>query len=157
MAFCGNCGTKTEDGLATCPSCGAMLGVSANAAQDGQAQGPMPGQTEARDAQENKTMAILAYILFFIPLLSGAHKNSPFVLYHTNQGTVLVLVYFVWYVITRVLGAILGIIPVIGWIIILAFNLSYLIFFALCIMGILNAINGVMKPLPVIGGYTLIK
>ena len=31
-------------------------------------------------------MAIIAYILFFVPLLTGDRKKSPFVKFHTNQG-----------------------------------------------------------------------
>jgi len=45
--------------------------------------------TTTRDVEQNKGMAIIAYILFFIPILTGDHKKSRFVMYHTNQGLVL--------------------------------------------------------------------
>ncbi len=74
MAFCGNCGTQA-DGVKFCPSCGQPMGAAAQQAQPAQQPTPvykppiMPGapqQADIRDAQDNKTMAILAYILFFI-------------------------------------------------------------------------------------------
>lgn len=46
-----------------------------------------PGKTELQDAQENKGMAVLAYLIFLIPLLAA--KESKFARYHTNQGLVL--------------------------------------------------------------------
>lgn len=74
MAFCGKCGKQVQDGATLCPACEKL------------------GQTNlANDVEINKPMAILAYILFFIPLLTGDYKKSPFVKFHTNQGTVLII------------------------------------------------------------------
>jgi uncharacterized membrane protein len=122
-----------------------------------------PQQTDIRDAQENKGMAIVAYILFFIPLLAGAHKTSPFVKYHANQGTVLFIASLVWgvayWIITAILTALLfstgawGVWSVITTIL----GLLWLIPTILCVVGIINAVGGKMKPLPVIGGINIIK
>ncbi|GAF91940.1 unnamed protein product, partial [marine sediment metagenome] len=46
---------------------------------------------EATKKEKNTGMAIVAYILFFIPLLTDA-KNDPFVKYHVKQGLSLFLV-----------------------------------------------------------------
>lgn len=98
--------------------------------------------------QNDKVMAIVAYIIFFVPLLVG--KRSPFVTYHTNQGTVL----FIFAVVGGiVLSILLGFIPFLG-IISMLFDLLVLV---LMIIGIMNASKGVMKPLPIIGGFTIIK
>lgn len=101
--------------------------------------------TESTDAQENKVMGILAYILFLIPLLAA--KDSKFAMYHANQGLLLFLL---------AIGSnvVLGIIPIIGWLLLPIANLVVLLF---AIMGIINAANGEMKPLPVIGKYQLLK
>ena len=40
---------------------------------------------------KNTTMAIIAYIIFFVPLLTGDAKKDSFVKYHVKQGLVLFL------------------------------------------------------------------
>ena len=93
----------------------------------------------------DKGMAIIAYIIFFIPLLVG--HRSPFVTYHTNQGTILFIV--------AILGQIiLAIIPIIGGILTLLYSLAIIV---LVIMGIMNAARDKMKPLPLIGHFNIIK
>jgi uncharacterized membrane protein len=127
-----------------------------------------PQRSDIRDAQENKTMSILAYILFFIPLLTGAHKDSAFAKYHTNQGTVLFLFGLIWGIIYAIVTAALtaalfnpstwlsG-----GWgalgVVTTILGLIWLIPAIFCIIGIVNAAQGRMKPLPLIGKFNIIK
>jgi uncharacterized membrane protein len=102
------------------------------------------------DAEKNKAMGIVGYIipiLFFIPLISDA-KNSPFAKFHANQQLNLLLAA----VIVNIVG---GVIPFLGWFIILPLGTIFLIVVA--IMGIINAAKGEMKELPLIGGYKLIS
>ena len=166
MAFCKNCGAKTEEGVKFCPSCGAETGAAPAGQSDQTEQNTgytppvapgAPEQADIRDAQDNKVMSILAYILFFIPLLTGAHKTSPFVKFHTNQGTVLFIATVVWSIAYGILSAILLFIPIIGWLLIFILSLTGFLFLVLCIVGIINAANGKMKPLPLIGGIEIIK
>ena len=105
--------------------------------------------TTARDAEQNKGMAIIAYLLFFVPLLTGDHKKSRFVMYHTNQGLVL----FLFSVGGSIVSSILMIV-LIGFLLILLVGIASLVFF---IIGIINVLNGRMKPLPLIGKFTIIK
>jgi uncharacterized membrane protein len=152
-----------------CPSCGAAVKgkattVKGKAASTAVKQSAPAGQKAgSKDAEENKVMAILAYILFFIPLLTGDHKKSPFVKFHANQGTVLFLasiifgiafgiVYGIIVVVLLVVGA-YRLMAVIGTIL----GLLWLAPLVLCILGIVNAATGKMKPLPVIGRFTIIK
>lgn len=103
-------------------------------------------QPEKEDIEKNKVMAVLAYIIFLIPLLAA--KDSPFAKYHTNQGLVL----FLAAVAINILGSI---IPIIGWFIILPLgNIAILV---LAIIGIINSAKGETKPLPVIGSINIIK
>ena len=97
-------------------------------------------------------MAIVAYFVFFLPLIMGA--KSTFVRYHTNQSLVLVLSFFVWNILT---GFVLGSIPVIGAIVLLFSWPVDIAFVVLWVIGLMNAANGAMKPLPVIGGITILK
>ncbi|WP_411348725.1 DUF4870 domain-containing protein [Paenibacillus sp. WLX2291] len=108
-------------------------------------QDPYGQQGDPNDVQANKVMAILAYILFFVPLLAA--RNSPFAMYHANQGLVLFLVALA----ANILGMI---IPFIGTILQFAISVFVLV---LMIIGIINAANGERKPLPFIGTIQLIK
>ncbi len=168
MAFCGNCGTQA-DNAKFCPSCGQpMAGTSETSTTTAavEPQAPVytppvvpgaPQQADIQDAQNGKTMGILAYILFFIPLLTGAHKTSPFVRYHTNQGTVLAIAAIVYGVASSLLSSILLAISWRLWIIGSILGWISIVFVILCVVGIINAVNGRMKPLPLIGGITIIK
>jgi uncharacterized membrane protein len=104
-------------------------------------------QADPADVEQNKVMAILAYILFFIPWLAA--KESKFAMYHANQGLILFLFALAGNLISGALTAVL--IGLCLWPIVL------IIWLVLAIMGIMNAMNGQMKPLPVIGNFTLIK
>lgn len=103
-------------------------------------------QPDPADAEKNKVMAILAYIIFFIPLLAA--RDSKFATYHANQGLILFLA-------TVILNIVGTIIPLIGWLIIIPIgNLGVLV---LAIMGIIKAAGGQMVPLPLIGKFNIIK
>jgi len=118
----------------------------------------------ANDAEANKGMAVIAYILFFVPLIAGTHKTSPFVKYHTNQGTILFIFAVAWSIVLGILSAILTAIAVALYafalltIFSLLIGLLYLVPLVLVILGIVNAVGGKMKPLPLIGErFTIIK
>ena len=98
------------------------------------------------DLDKNKVYGVLAYIIFFIPMLVA--KDSKFAMYHANQGLIL----FLAALIVNVAGSI---IPFIGWFIILP--LGDLAILGLVIMGIIKAANGQMAPLPLIGKFNIIK
>jgi uncharacterized membrane protein len=112
---------------------------------------------EVNKIQDSKAMSILAYIIFVVPLLTGAHKESEFTKYHTNQGTVLYITAAIWWIVYSILTSILIYIPIVGWIVALLLSFVGFVFLILAIIGILNAVNGAMKPLPIIGKYTVIK
>jgi uncharacterized membrane protein len=97
------------------------------------------------DVDKNKTMAILAYFLFFLPLLTA--KDSKYAMFHANQSLILVLIAIA----SNIIG---GILPVVGAILAAVVGLGV---FVLWVMGIISAANGEMKPLPVIGQYKLLK
>jgi len=145
MAFCSNCGNKVDDGVKFCPSCGtSMSGVPAKAQAEAEEI-----QADPNDAEQNKGMAIIAYLLFFVPLLTGDHKKSPFVMYHTNQGTVLFIFAVGGWIVSSILMIIL-----IGALLGFVVGIASLVFL---IIGIINVVNGRMKPLPLIGKFTIIK
>lgn len=91
----------------------------------------------------NVTMAVLAYIIFLIPLLTDA-KEDPFVKFHIKQGIILMLFFIITYVISAV-------IPVLGWFVFGPITTIMTIVFG--VIGILNAVNKQQKELPLIGKY----
>lgn len=163
MAFCGKCGTKFEDGTKFCPACGAP--AFSDIQQVRQQTVPTytppvvpgaPGQADIKDAQDNKAMAVLAYIIFLIPLFAA--KESKFARYHTNQGLVLFIASVVLSIVYSILTTILY---AISWRLGLAVSgilwLVFLLPTILAVIGIINAVNGRMKPLPILGGITILK
>ena len=109
-------------------------------------------------------MAIVAYFIFFIPLIVGAHKTSPFVRYHTNQGTILFIFYAAWGVVYGILVTIFSALlfaslsALILWgVLSTIFGFLWLVPVALLVLGVVNAAGGKCKPLPIIGNFTIIK
>jgi uncharacterized membrane protein len=108
-------------------------------------------------------MAILAYIFFFVPLLAGAYKTSPYVKYHTNQGTVLFIAAVAYNIALNILSAAITAVAITAglWGLLATlstlFLLLSLVTLAFVILGIVAAVNGQLKPLPIIGKFQLIK
>ena len=91
--------------------------------------------------EKNTGMAMVAYIVFFIPLLTES-KNDPFVKFHVKQGLTL---FVVW-----IAAGFASMIPLIGRMLAPFLSLAML---ALMAVGIMNANKGEKKPLPLIGGF----
>jgi len=104
--------------------------------------------TPKKDDSNDKIMGVISYIgiLWIVPLLAA--KDSKFAMYHANQGLVL----FLFSVLVGFAGSL---IPIIGWFLLLPIGSIFVL--VLAIMGIINALNGKMKPLPLIGGFTILK
>lgn len=98
----------------------------------------------AEDIEKNKTMAGLAYFIFFLPLI--VCPDSAYAKFHANQGLILLIVALGG-------GFILGV-TVIGTILIPLLSLAVFVF---QIMGLINGLQGKAKELPIIGKYRIIK
>ncbi len=153
MLTCKQCGTQVEDGVMNCTNCGAPIEapVQQNAPIDLSEKfnelnntADTTAEYDAQDIEKNKVMAVLAYILFFIPLLAA--KDSKFARFHTNQGLVLFL--------GGIISSVVAVIPIIGWIIA---PIAGLVITVLAVIGILNALNGRAKELPLIGKFKILK
>jgi len=142
-----------DDGVKFCPSCGASTTGKLAATQVGEIQ------ADPADAEQGKVMSILAYlfILCLIPLITGDYKKSPFVKYHLNQGVVLFIAWLAWLFVSMLLGFIFR-----GWFLVLLYAIVrfavWIGVIVLVVIGIINVVNGRMRPLPVIGGkFEIIK
>jgi len=111
---------------------------------------------DPQDVEQNKVMAILAYIIFLIPLFAA--KDSPYARFHTNQGLLVLLLAIglgIVFFILAFIGALIA--PALGGIIYIISLVCNLGVFVLVILGIVNAAQGQMKELPVIGKYRILK
>ncbi len=112
----------------------------------------MPDQpAQASSMDQNKLFAIIGYVvpmLFFLPLVTEA-KNDAFAKYHANQQLNLLLFWVVGSVASTVLAFVL-----IGALLMPIVWIAGLVFM---VLGIMNASKGEMKPLPLIGGFSLLK
>ena len=92
----------------------------------------------------NTAMAIIAYIIFFIPLLTGDAQKDSFIKYHTKQGLVLFLLVVLLNIVNYIMPF------YIWWTINWLLSLGTLV---LLVIGIANAAGGKKEPLPLIGGF----
>jgi len=107
---------------------------------------------EKEDVEKNKPMAIIGYLipfLFFVPLLNEESNKSPFAKFHANQQLILLIFWFGSGTIAKILTMLWVGYPLLLLILIASF--------ALMIMGIINATNGEMKKLPIIGDFEILK
>lgn len=158
MAFCSKCGAQLNEGEKFCSKCGAP--VEDKKEEKKQENGfeailNTPDTTsgyDQKDIQSNKTMGILAYfgLLVLVPIFAA--KNSRFARFHANQGLVLLIVKIGFSIISALknIHFISGVFGVVG-------ALGSIVTLALAIIGIVNAAQGKVKELPVIGGIKILQ
>lgn len=97
------------------------------------------------EIKENRTIAGLAYIMFFLPLV--ATPDSKYGRFHANQGLLLLILSIVgnW---------VLRFIPFIGRMLSFFLSIFILVFI---IKGVINGLNGRTDEIPLIGHIRIIK
>lgn len=101
--------------------------------------------TTTAGTPEDRTVAILGYITiigFIVAIVMHSSKKTKLGSYHLRQMLGLVV--------TGLAAGFIGIIPVIGW---LALPILWIGLFVLWIMGLIAAVNGQFKPIPVLGEH----
>lgn len=121
--------------------------ATAAANAEATAQPVAAGVTKA-DIEKNKVWAAISYlgIIGIIIALVCEAKDSPFVKFHLNQSIGLLIASVVAFAVAMV--------PVLGWIIA---PLLWLVILVFMVMGLINAAQGQLKRLPLIGNFDLIK
>ena len=115
---------------------------------------PILATITEKEISDGKVMAILSYlwILFIIPLLTS--KDNKYVMFHTEQGLALfitsIIVWILFIFIDPIFHHILSFYFCGGSLIYLLFRLFILV---LVILGIINAAQGKISELPVIGSF----
>lgn len=106
--------------------------------------------------ENGKTCAILAYILVGIIwyFADEKMKKDDFARFHVKQGLFLLIVSIAISIIIMLFTGILSFIPLIGWIFSAFLGLIvYIALFVLWLLGIINAVQGKKKEVPIIGSY----
>jgi len=99
--------------------------------------------SEASMVEEGKTMAMVAYLFLIgliIAFVINNDKKNAFTAYHIRQMLGLSVSGIALFVV--------GIIPILGWLIAILGNITLLI---LWIIGFVAALNGKEKPVPILG------
>lgn len=92
---------------------------------------------------EGKQIGIIAYLTvigLIIAFVMNSEKKYAFAQYHIRQMLGLFI--------SGVVISFIGIIPFLGWLIVIV---GVFLFFYMWIMGLISAINGQMKPMPILG------
>ena len=186
MAFCKNCGTELTEGTKFCPSCGSAIDETIQTQQAQQQQNKSindfiskvssindttdtTSDFDSADIEQNKGISVLSYfgILFLVPYLS--RKESKFAQFHAKQGFNLFLTYIAFIIVNILLHLIqftktqyvygypIGEVEYTPWFVTLICTLLGLCVFALAIIGIINAVSGKAKELPLIGKIKILK
>ena len=101
-----------------------------------------------------KAISALSYVGIFWVLGLFVEKDHPDVKFHTNQGLVL----FILEVMCGGVSFVLRVLPFVGWLLSgLVSTVLGLLCTAFMILGIINAVQGQRKPLPLIGSLQIIK
>ena len=103
-------------------------------------------------------MAVLAYfgILVLIPILAA--KESKFARFHANQGLILLITGVDYSIFVQVIIKIVAFISyALAGIVGIALGLAWLLLLVLAIIGIINAVKGEFKQLPLIGPFQILK
>ena len=136
---CGNCGAYVSEGSRFCVSCGKKTESSA----------PPSGQninyTGHIVETERDILAVFCYMGIFLIIPYIIRPGSQFIRYHANQGLMLLLL--------AIACAVVSVVPILGWI---AAAVAGIFTFICWIIGIVNVLKGRMRPLPIIGKYTVL-
>ena len=155
--ICPKCGANVADDIEKCPVCGEqlktiseMLGKKAEAFNNGDDH---TLDYDSADIENSKILSLFSYIgiLFLIPLI--AKPQSKYARFHINQGLVL----FIFEAVEKLIVKILDSIMIIKLPITIADWICDFVFLVFAILGIVNAVSGAAKELPVIGKIKLFK
>lgn len=167
MPYCSKCGVEVSADAKFCEACGASLAAESKSVSFDSVKEKIENfnntadttnEYDSADINNNKIMAVIAYIgiLFLVPLLAA--KESKFARFHTNQAIVLLIaeiaVGFVLGVVSAILLAISPVLAILSSLLSAAVSIVSIVF---TIIGIVNAATGKAKELPLIGSIKIIK
>ncbi len=179
MKTCTKCSTAVNEDVRFCPECGTEIQAPTSInSKTGFADKVMginntadtTAQFDSKDIEDNKYISLLSYlgVLVFVPMF--VKKDSKFARFHSNQGLVFLILCAAHGILQIILHAILRAIfpwkwtygllggrgPVYGALS-TVISLLWIVVAALAVIGIINAVTGKAKELPVIGKIRILK
>jgi uncharacterized membrane protein len=133
--ICPSCNAETGSSSAFCPHCGANTTTGAAAA--------IPAQQGGLSETAAGAVAYITIIPAIIFLVMEPYNRSSFIRFHSWQSIFLGVT-------AAVVHTILGVIPIIGWILLLPVSLAFL---ALWIFVMIKASRGERYKIPFIGNF----
>jgi uncharacterized membrane protein len=111
-----------------------------------------PETPPAAPAKEDTTVAILTYITiigFIIAIVMHGSKKTALGAFHLRQGLGLFLTGLVIWIPC----AVISFIPIVNFLMIIVWPAVWISLIVLWIMGLIAAVNGQQKPMPVVGEH----
>lgn len=163
MKICPNCQQAVADDAAFCGTCGTAFAAQAQPQPQVQTQvPPTPVYTvvadpydhtaefDAKDISDNKVISMLVYLMgavgIIIALLVG--NSSPYAAFHVRQALKITVVEILAPIVLTV-GAVICIIPILGWLVYGLAALAYLVLavalFVIKIMAFFSICKGKAK------------
>lgn len=133
MKICKNCNLSFNDNVNNCTQCGAPLDTIANSAPAQQiVNDPYDHTAEftAADISANKVVAMLPYLMGPIGIIIAllAASTSPYASFHVKQALKIQV--------CMILGVVLCIIPILGWIAYAVFYIALVVVQIICFFSI---------------------
>ena len=110
----------------------------------------MQTENNSNSGMDGKSIAIISYLTIIgwvIAYVMYSNNKSQLAIYHIRQSLFIMLVGIAFYIVQTMLLFI----PYLGWLISLLLIPVGLVLFVFWIMGLIYAINGEEKPIPLIG------
>ncbi len=155
MATCAKCGGQLSEGATFCGSCGTPVSGSVSPAPAAASGGTVTASATTSTGLAPNVGGALAYVTLIPPILflvMEPYNKDKFIRFHSFQSLFLHAGVFVAWIGVLILTFIIGLIPVVGWIIdillYLALGLGLFIVWILCIY---KAYQNQSWELPVIG------
>jgi len=170
MVSCPQCSADVPEGQNFCGVCGGAVGAM-------ETHETIIPLTKEEDRGTNKGLAAIAYVLIFIPFLTGDFKKSIYVKFHTNQALGFLVSSIAFILVLSLIQNIMHELFFPNTIAILVdgthtianygvhggrlywrylsliFSILHLLPFAFMFIGIRNALAETRKPLPIIGNW----
>ena len=111
---------------------------------------PSRNNTVTNVTDNGKTVALLSYLTligWIVAFVMNSNQKTPLGSYHLRQTIMLFITGICLYIVQFVLLFV----PYIGWLISLLMIFLYIGLVVLWLIGLIAAINGEMKPMPLIG------
>ena len=145
MIICPKCGTEIEKGICLCPNCGEEMLYNRK------------GDLAFYWFNKERFFSAISYVgfLWIVPLLRN--KNSTLTMFHINQGICLLIAEIIYGVFYLILKKLLLEISIWLYPIIAVAGVAEILFIIFAGIGIISAIKGKKRELPIIGGLRILK